>query len=423
MKKYLKPYLFIVFAITVCLYFLHAQQPERCATDLYTKLRDKKNPACAEERNRFDQAVEKIINEKKYKAINNVVTIPVVVHLLYRINLENLPDSQIQSQIDVMNEDFGRTNADTALTPSVWRPIAANTGIQFCLASRKPNGDPTNGIERRQCINTTWEALSGVDSMKFDSLAGLNTWDASSYLNIWVCNLEGNYLGYTTIPTNVLDTFYDGVVVKSRAFGRNTFVAPPYDKGRTATHEIGHWLGLYHIWCGMCNGPCDLVNDTPPQLNSTSGCPVFPVFDQCSPSYPGIMFMNYMDYTDDACMNMYTMGQSVRMNVVLDSLRTSIHTSIGCSAPISVNEIDGGKQISVYPNPAQSEIHFRCVGTISEKISLSICDVTGKEILSMNNFSCTNSSSVNVSIFDAGVYFLRLTGKNFSSVSRFVLMR
>jgi len=401
--------------------FIVAQQPERCGTVLYNESIEQKNPALAERRKSFNLASEKLISEKKLKNNRDLITIPVVVHIIYRTNLENISDAQIQSQIDVLNEDFSRLNADTSNTPSVWRDTAADTGIRFCLASRKPNGDWTNGIERRQNLSVmNW---APDDAMKFYNSGGLDVWDSKNYLNIWVCNLSGNFLGYTTFPGG--DSLIDGVVVKSRAFGRIEFVAPPFDKGRTATHEVGHWLFLFHIWgddAGSCLGT-DLIDDTPNQSDATQGCPTFPAFDNCSLTQPGIMFMNYMDYTNDVCMNIFTRGQSNRMRTVIDTFRVSLLTTLGCAAPIGVNENIGNRKILIYPNPAQNKISFGCDVCREEKVSVSIFDIKGKEIFTMDNYIFSNSSSVDISFIEEGVYFLKITGQRFSSAERFALIR
>ncbi|MBK5285862.1 MAG: T9SS type A sorting domain-containing protein [Bacteroidia bacterium] len=414
---------FLVFAtlFTLLVNFAFGQQPQRCATTSYNKLVEQKNPALAERRAAFNLAAEKMVSEKKFKNSRDLITIPVVVHVIYRTNLENISDAQIQSQIDVLNEDFSRLNADTSISPTVWRDTAADTGIRFCLASRKPNGDWTNGIERRQNLNVmSW---APDDAMKFYNSGGLDVWDSQNYLNIWVCNLSGNFLGYTTFPGG--DSLIDGVVVKSRAFGRVEFVAPPFDLGRTATHEVGHWLFLFHIWgddAGSCLGT-DLIDDTPNQADATQGCPAFPAYDNCSLTYPGIMFMNYMDYTNDACMNIFTIGQANRMHTVIDTFRAPLLTSLGCTAPNNINEIEGSRSITIYPNPVQKEIRFRCDDCGSEKISVSIFDITGKGIFEMNNYSFSLSSSIDISSIEDGVYFLKLTGQRFSLAERFVLIR
>src|ERR1041385_4066866 len=271
---------------------LSAQQPvRRCATVEFNKQKEKNNPDEAEARQHANQVIRQYMNEKTSLNTRSLVTIPVVVYVLYNLNIQNISDEQVHSQIDVLNRDFGRLNSDTTLTPFAFSSLAVNTDIQFCLATQDPNGNPTTGIERRQ--NTSVSTWQNDDGMKSYATGGLDVWDRNRYLNIWVCALANNFLGYTQLPGG--DSLYDGVVITSRAFGNTGYVSPPFHLGRTATHEIGHWLGLNHIW-GDDGGACpwdpggndDQINDTPPQGMETTGCPTFPVFDNCSPTYPGI---------------------------------------------------------------------------------------------------------------------------------------
>jgi len=250
------------------------------------------------------------------------IIIPVVVHVVYKYHAENVSDGLINSQIQVLNEDFQRLNADGVNTPAAFSGVASGSNIVFKLAKIDPNGNDTNGITR---TITTKDGFSHItNDVKRNSTGGCsswNSWGEHRYLNIWVCNFTDPYLmGYATFPSELKDyPHLDGVVISHKYFGRNSSMPAPYNKGRTTTHEVGHWLSLLHIW-GTDNNctSSDLVADTPNQYTSTMGCPSFPKTDICTPTSPGIMFMNFMDYTDDACMNMFTAGQVLRMNAVLD---------------------------------------------------------------------------------------------------------
>jgi hypothetical protein len=233
------------------------------------------------------------------------ITIPVVVHVLYSTASENVSDAQIQSQVDVLNEDFRKLNADVSNTPAAFANLAADMELQFVLASRDPNGNATTGIERKASTRTTWGTN---DAMKSTSTGGLNAWPADQYLNLWVCNIGGSILGYAQFPGGGAST--NGVVITTTAFGRRGSAVAPFNLGRTATHEVGHWLNLRHIW-GAANCGNDLVDDTPTQQTSNFGCPSFPR-RTCGNTTTGDMFMNYMDYTDDRCMFMFTSGQRDR---------------------------------------------------------------------------------------------------------------
>ena len=255
-------------------------------------------------------------------------TIPVVVHVLYNTTAQNISDAQIASQIAVLNEDFQKLNADVSKTPTAFAGLAADVSIAFTLAKRDPNGNATTGIERKSTTLTSWGT---DDRMKSTATGGLNAWPAGSYLNLWVCNLSGGILGYAQFPGGAAAT--DGVVIRTSAFGRNGSASAPFNLGRTATHEVGHWLNLRHIW-GDASCGTDQVADTPTQQTSNTGCPSFPR-RTCGNTTNGDMFMNYMDYTDDACMYMFSTGQSSRMNALFATggSRASLKTSLGGTTP------------------------------------------------------------------------------------------
>ena len=259
------------------------------------------------------------------------VTIPVVVHVVYSATAENISDAQIQSQIDVLNEDFHKLNTDASKVPAAFAGLAADPGIQFVLAKRTPAGIATTGIERKSSTTTSWGT---ADKIKKASTGGLDAWDATKYLNLWVGTIGGGILGYAQFPGGVAAT--DGVVISPVYFGRVGTVTSPYNLGRTASHEVGHWLNLNHIWgddSGACTGT-DNVADTPNQGAEHYGTPTFPQVS-CSNGPNGDMFMNYMDYVDDNAMFMFSTGQSSRMNALFATggTRVGLLTSAGGTAP------------------------------------------------------------------------------------------
>jgi Pregnancy-associated plasma protein-A len=236
----------------------------------------------------------------------SVITIPVVVHVLYNSPRENISDAQVQSQIDALNRDFRKMNAEATRIPTEFQSIAADVNIEFCLAKRQPNGLPTTGIERLNTANTSWQAN---DDMKRSEQGGLSTWDATKYLNIWVCALNGGALGYATFPGAPLSS--DGVVIDYKYFGTYNTRAP-FHLGRTATHEVGHWLNLFHIWGdGICGD--DHCDDTPTHQGANYGCPTYPLVRTSCGGTNTEMTMNFMDYTNDACMYLFTNSQKARM--------------------------------------------------------------------------------------------------------------
>ncbi|MBL7871361.1 MAG: choice-of-anchor J domain-containing protein [Cyclobacteriaceae bacterium] len=326
----------------------HAQ--DRCGTVQYEELRHQKNPNL-EKSQQFENWLNNKISQPKLQQQRTEGTeaatyvIPVVVHIIH--NGEgigtglNLSDAQIQSQINVMNKDFQRMNLDAVNTPSEFIPVAGNLDIEFVLAKQDPFGAATNGIQRVQGTKSVWTINDNA------TFKALSYWPAENYYNIWVINIP-SYLGYAQSPVSNLpglenspdDRLTDGVIVHYTAFGSNfeglgTFnLDTKYNRGRTATHETGHFFGLRHIWGddgSSCSGT-DYVNDTPNQGGSYSGqCPSG-TRTSCNTSD---MYMNYMDYTDDACMNIFSQGQNARMIVVLENSprRFSLLNSIGDEPP------------------------------------------------------------------------------------------
>ena len=248
-----------------------------------------------------------------------VVSIPVVVHVLYRTSSENISDAQILSQIAVLNDDFRRNNADAN---NKWSQ-AADSEIEFCLASVDPSGNPTTGITR---TSTNKTSFGTNDAMKYSNQGGKDAWPTDQYLNIWVCTIGGGILGYAQFPGSG-SSATDGVVVGSTYFGTTGTATAPFNKGRTTTHEVGHWLNLRHIWGGGGCGVDDFVSDTPESDAANYGCAS--THSSCGSAD---MVENYMDYSDDACMNLFTNGQKARMQALFapGGFRRSLLTSGAC---------------------------------------------------------------------------------------------
>jgi len=248
-----------------------------------------------------------------------LTTIPVVVHVVYNKSSENISAAQIKSQIAVLNKDFRALNSDKSKVPSVWTGLVTDARVQFALATKDPKGKKTTGITRTK---TTRTSFGTGDTVKSAATGGADPWPSSKYLNLWICTLSGGLLGYAQFPGGPPKT--DGVVILNTAFGTKGTAKAPFNLGRTATHEIGHWLNLRHIWGDTedCSGT-DFVADTPNAAGPNYGKPAFPHVS-CSNGPNGDMFMNYMDYVDDAAMFMFTTQQVVRMQAALDGPRSAI---------------------------------------------------------------------------------------------------
>ncbi len=282
----------------------------------------------AEARGRIDShraEWEPIVEQQRATGQSVVVTIPVVFHVLYANSTENIADSEILEQLQTLNDDFRRLNSDA---DNIWSQ-AADTEIEFCLASFDPDGAPTNGILR---VPTSVSSFGSNNAMKFTAQGGSDAWPASDYLNFWVCNLGGGLLGYAQFPGGAAAT--DGVVCGYPFVGNNGPGAGIYNLGRTGTHEVGHWLDLRHIWgdggCGVDDG----VSDTPESDASNFNCAIG--HESCGSVD---MVQNYMDYSQDACMNLFTAGQAVRMQALFQpgGERASLLNSDGCAPPCEVS--------------------------------------------------------------------------------------
>jgi hypothetical protein len=299
-----------------------AQPPTRrtCAQMVVHELLAETQPEYRERRLKAEEQTRQSIDSgQALRVTAKLVTLPVVVHVVYQAPEQNISDAQVKSQIDVLNRDYRAKNTDSRKVPSVWKSLVLDANIQFALATKDPSGNPTSGITRTA---TTVDSFGADDSVKSKNTGGEEAWPADRYLNIWVCNLGSGLLGYAQFPGGPAKT--DGVVILYSAFGTRRGAVAPFNKGRTATHEIGHFLGLRHIWGDKndCTGN-DFVADTPPARQANTGKPAFPHIT-CNNGPSGDMFMNYMDYVDDDAMFMFTTGQVARMNATLAGPRKKL---------------------------------------------------------------------------------------------------
>lgn len=410
----MKPYLLLV---VMCLTHFTTNAQRICSTEEYVK-----NYFVPNTKNSF---VENKIPPRD-TIPNEIITIPVVVHVLFNNQAQNITTAQVLSQIDVLNKDFRLLNTDKSLAPEIFKSLSADSKIMFCLAKVDPEGHATSGINRKY---TTKEYFMADDDIKFTSKGGVDAWDSERYLNIWVCSVFGRVLGYATPPGG--DPLKDGVVINSSAFGTVGYLQSGFKKGRTATHEIAHWMGLKHIWGDDLCGD-DEVDDTPKQKSYNFNCPVFPRVTNCSKDSSGDMFMNFMDLTSDACMNMFTNGQKMKMRglFALGAYRNSFLRSYQCDSslaskgPLPIDTIPVAVPediISIYPNPATEYVivHANQLTTLKGKTAV-IISAQGQQLFQQVLQSSTEK--ILIRQLPPGIYFLSIGDKEGKKNFKFIKM-
>lgn len=364
----------------------------------------------------FDQARQWVEQNPGVKS-GGIYQIPVVVHIVYTNATQNIDDSLVYNQIAVLNEDFRRMNADTIHTRSEFLPIAADAEIEFYLATTDPDGNPTTGITRTAGTPAFGTYTPFDDNVKFDSLGGKNAWPTNKYLNIWVCDLVFGFgiLGYAYPPIGNVpnwdagvapaDPGKQGVVIHYSVFGKNNpnAIAPldVVNRGRTTTHEVGHYLGLRHIWGdGDCSQD-DGIADTPPAASDAQQICDWTkntCTESSGPELPDNI-ENFMDYAADSCMNMFTQGQVSIMRYVLENFRQEL---VGLPVQIQEHQVAAGS-VAVFPNPAGDVLNIQVLNNeITFMEAHEVLDFHGKTILRFTG------QQTQLSQLPSGVYMTRI---------------
>ena len=416
----------------------------RCVTTEYESSLQQKmaGRASTEEfENWLAPKVEAAKHNIENRSVTGLVTIPVVVHVIHNGDAvgsnENISDARILSQITVLNQDFRRMTGTPGFNNNA---VGADMEIEFVMAKRKPDGTATNGIDRVNLTRASWATETLVEG----TLKPQTSWDPTQYFNIWVCAFSDSesaelygVLGYAQFPSssglgglevNEGAANTDGVIIDWRCFGSSTY-APgnyfdTYDKGRTATHEIAHCFGLRHIWGD--NSSCvvnaadsrqDYCPDTPAANEEHYDCEQ--VYNTCPAAAGNDMVENYMDYSNDTCMNIFTLDQKGRVLAVLqNSPRRATLTTSTAGQPLGTTSFELLANISLYPNPANDIVNINA-NNLNLPQSYTVYNSLGQIVASKNVTSGTDLS-INTSTYNSGVYFIKVAKEGAVKTLQFV---
>ncbi len=439
MKKHL-----LLFGLPLFFSTVLAQTTDKCAT-MHAFNQYQQNASVKADYINAEQMAKNWLTNPANKALINkqqtaIINIPVVVHVVYKNTIQNIPDTQIVRQIQILNECFRKQNPNYSTTRPIFDTLGADIEIQFCLAGTDPSGNPTTGIIRKSApTSASFDPIFNMDKVKSSATDGDDAWPNDKYLNIWVCDMSifstVIVLGYSTFPGGPANL--DGCVIQSEYFGKYTAPAPN-NLGRTVVHEVGHWFGMRHIWADDDGGAAalncdstDFVDDTPNQAaKSNSDCNKSLTTCTVEAAYwgalnPPDMVENYMDYSSDACMTMFTKGQKARMYSFLntDPARIAIKTStVGCSS-VGLNELQTNfsDNISVFPNPANDIVQLNISAIYSNNLLCEIYNQFGQIVFATKNLQFKNT--FDISHLSNGIYVVKVYNAGLTATKKIVVNR
>ena len=398
-----------------------ATTPNRCGTIEHLQWMLQQDPTLIAKMDLEEKKLDDYIVTHQQELENDKTNyvIPCVVHIVYNGSAQNISDARVIEQITQTNKDWGGTNGRSMGVFST--TLRANTGISLCLAKKDPNGNTTTGITRTS--TTTTEFNHTDNNVKHTSIGGCDAWNPSKYFNIWVCNLTSGLAGYAEFPTSGLTSTY-GVVICYKYFGI-TGATSPFNGGGTLSHEGGHCFNLIHIW-GDENGCTGTDNcaDTPNQAAATTGNHSGVLTDACTSTSPGIMYMNFMDYSDDADYANMTPNQATRMKAAITSYLMSVVNAgaTECGVGIGV-EGSSANNIQVYPNPVNDVLNIDLVNCGKNNVNVEIFNSIGGLIKSVENKSMSPMMKINLADVKSGIYYIIIKTESGSLSKKITIMK
>ena len=394
--------------VTLCLLFYFATgsfAQHRCSFDEQWAWQSDRDTQFLQRMGEVEKRIQEQLAKASHLTTRSSFQIPVVFHILWNTDAENISEEDIITQLEILNQDYSAQNPGFDLIPPVFKPLAAAANIEFCLASIDPSGASTNGITRTR----TFVDSLNIKEVYYSTGEGQDAWDTNLYLNIWVANLENNLVGFGSYPGQN-SAAEDGIVIDYRVFGINAH--PRLNLGRTLTHEVGHYLGLFHPWGdGLFNADCegdDRVLDTPLQMTSFSGqCPdAFTDLPQSCGSLD--MYMNFMNYTNDLCLHMFTKGQQLRMLATLLEMRPTLLDAEVCSEVSQPNPPKN--KVNVGPNPTRGSLYIESFVEGPAEAYLEVFDINGRSLylFKQDGIKQFFAYTMDTSSWSPGYYLLRV---------------
>ena len=440
----MKKTLLMLACATVALHTQVAAQ-RLCGFDLQRQAMIAKNPAAAQWFEQRRNSLQGIADNYLNNTVANKTTataspIPVIFHIIVdsaqfnQLGGTTGIKKRCDSQIAVLNRDFNRQNSDSTLIPAGFKPLYANVGIRFGLAHAAPSGAYSPGYDVKIITATGFTGSTSSYATAKHAPTGTDAWDVNKYLNVWCINFldVSGLLGLTT-PKSFTTAWPPmpaeevGICLLYNALGKKTVASESYpsgiDKGRTLTHEMGHFFEIWHVW-GDDNGHCpgspggadDGIADTPPQADMNYGNPALPKYDSCTSTGNGVMCMNYMDYTDDGAMHMFTVMQAnvMKAQVASTGENYTLTQQGGLLLDVASAE-DNSANFEVYPNPATGTVNVATGDANAGLKRISIINIVGQEVMTMDTQGLQKEIfSIDLSGMSKGIYFVKC---NFASGS------